>query len=487
MSKIKLPSAKVDGTPSPPPILMSRRTYTTLPRPTPERAGPGILTMSNSRRRYHGSGRHSPNRRLWEVLPDGSWKGRRCFIIGGGPSAKNFPWEILRGELVIGVNRAFEFCDPTIIFSMDTRFWGWVEKGDLDHMSQWHKKGMLDSRLTPIRQKFQDYEGFKCWLTVDVFPWPDDIYVLDYDRKDGMTSSLHTGLGSGGNSGFGALNLALCLGASPIYLVGFDMKGENRRQAWFHNGYPMVQQSNVYSEKFLPSFERAMNDIRRFGARIINLSSNSALKCFEFGKIEDIKPIHRPLIISYYTKNTGYEREIARLRKSVRRFGLEYEFVGIESRGSWMANTSYKAEFILKMMNFHPGRDLLFLDADSELVQYPELFDDFDAEFAVHQFDWSNFPKRRSNAKELSSAVIYLKDCKKARDILKHWIARNEAMRGASVWEQKNLQWVIENKGYVIQHLPASYCQIFDSMASVGEPVIEQHQASRRLRGEVGG
>jgi len=43
------------------------------------------------------------NKFLWEVLPDGSWKGNPCVVIGGGPSLEEFDWNLLNGRLTIGV------------------------------------------------------------------------------------------------------------------------------------------------------------------------------------------------------------------------------------------------------------------------------------------------------------------------------------------------------------------------------------------------
>jgi len=61
------------------------------------------------------------NHFLIEVLPDNSWKGEDCYIIGGGPSLARFNWSLLKGKKTIGINRVYEKFDPSIIFSMDTR------------------------------------------------------------------------------------------------------------------------------------------------------------------------------------------------------------------------------------------------------------------------------------------------------------------------------------------------------------------------------
>jgi len=66
---------------------------------------------------------------LYDFLPDGAWTGRRCFIIGGGPSLKGFNFSRLKGELVIGINRAFEFCDCDIIFAMDAQVHTYIMSG----------------------------------------------------------------------------------------------------------------------------------------------------------------------------------------------------------------------------------------------------------------------------------------------------------------------------------------------------------------------
>ena len=55
------------------------------------------------------------NRFIYEVLPDRSWKGKPCIVVGGGPSLQDFDWELLCGWRVIGVNRVYEKFDPTII------------------------------------------------------------------------------------------------------------------------------------------------------------------------------------------------------------------------------------------------------------------------------------------------------------------------------------------------------------------------------------
>ncbi len=403
-----------------------------------------------------------------KILTDGLWGGRRCFIIGGGESIQDSDFSLLRnefrGELTIGINRAFEKFDPTIIFSMDARFWGWIEHG------QWGKE---------VLEAFYNYKGLRLWLNTARAAYPPDIYTLPCKGASDWSESLKDGLGGGSNSGYGALNLAWCLGANPIYLLGFDMKGnEQGKQAWWHDGYPIVQPESVYKNKFIPHFNRVAPQIKH---RVINLNPDSALRCFEFGSIKDIEPIKRPVIVSYYTRNTGYEKEVNRLELSIRRFGLECDIQCIDSLGSWIANVQYKPTFIAQMLEKHK-RPVLYLDADAAIIEYPELLDDYGegVDLALHY-------RSRPGRPELLSGTIWVNHTPAGIDIIKRWINENQAY--PAMWDQRTLDAVLKRgewKG-VVDHLPAAYCCIYDTMArEVPDPVIEHYQASRRLKREVG-
>ncbi len=242
-------------------------------KPKPQPSAPGL-----------GTGIRTENY-LWKHLPDGAWKGQQCIIVGGGPSLRNFNWDLLEGETVIAINRAFEMCDPTISFAMDHQWWGWTEIGrfgkDIAHRYRTMKgyKVMLNSMME------------NAWVR-----YPRDIYTVDpWHGNASVTLSNNDGVGLGGpqgtgpqnNSGFAAVNLALNLGATKIYLLGFDMKGDGQgRQVWWHDGYPSLQSERVYAE-----FRKAFTDAAPLmlqRADIINLTPDSALECFPFGEMPHV-------------------------------------------------------------------------------------------------------------------------------------------------------------------------------------------------------
>jgi len=402
---------------------------------------------------------YEDGRMLYDVMPDGSWKDQRCFIVGGGESLKGFDFSKLKGELVIGVNRAYEAIDCTINFAMDHTLYEWITKGELGPNA---------------KEKFEDFKGFTVWLDSAGYNYPKGIFILNKSGSRNISYSMKKGLGGESNSGFGALNLAVCLGANPIYLLGFDMKGSNGKASWWHNGYPERQGDEVY-KVFNNDFRRIALGLKEKGFQVINLNSDSALKCFDFGKFENIKPIQRPVITSYYTAGTGYESQVEHLRTTLRRFNLENDVVSVSDKGDWHKNVYYKAKFILRMMNKHPGRAIVFVDADAKIRRNPILFNSLDCDFACHFH----------NGKELLSGTLYFGNTKGARYLVNKWIEEDK-LHPLTHMPQKNLRTVFDKHKNEIKWkaLPVEYCMIFDNRSRDKIiPVIEHFQLSRMYKG----
>ncbi len=385
-------------------------------------------------------------------LTNGIWSGRRCFIIGGGASLTGFNWEILRGELTIAINRAFEKLDPTIFYTMDARFWAWLEEGKFGEDQA---------------ERFRTYsKGYKCLLNQNgMLRYPEDIVALN--RLKEWSTDLGKGIFSATNSGLGALNLACLLGASPIYMLGFDMKGDGKgNQKWWHNGYPTLQSEDVYA-----GFKREFELIRPFtqDKKIINLNPDSGLKEFELGTIDDLVFDRKPIIISYYTP--AYAEEAEKLIDSLKPLGYETDIVAVNSLGSWQRNTQYKAIFIREMLNKHK-HPVIFVDADATVERY------FNTDF-LNGYD---FAAHLRNGNELLSGTLYFGYTRNALTLIDLWIDVNDA--NPDIWDQRNLRTATlvapELKSAV---LGPEYCAIFDGMPEAGEkPYIMQWQASRRLK-----
>lgn len=92
-------------------------------------------------------------------------------------------------------------------------------------------------------------------------------------------------IGSGKNSGFQALNIAVQFGAKRILLVGFDLAGQHYygRNDWFKAGNP---DKGVF-DACLKAWRENTDPIRDLGVQVFNSNSSSALRCFPKHSIRD--------------------------------------------------------------------------------------------------------------------------------------------------------------------------------------------------------
>lgn len=403
-----------------------------------------------------------------KFVDNGAWKGRRCFIVGGGPSLKTFDWSLLDGELSIAINRAFEFYDPSVTISMDNRFFTWLQMGKANSTCEYRPE---------ITERFWKQQCMKIWVQISKRPFPKGIYTLFNGGQKGFTRLMSDGVSTGENSGFAALNLAVNLGANPIYLLGYDMKGgKDGRQAHFHGGYMEQQLATIYKNKFMPYFENIAPELKERGFEIINLSADSAMECFE--KQEFPQRSKSPVVVSFFTEDTGYETEAHLLMRSCVKHGMPFDIRPLPNRGNWEENCSMKPGFILEMMGKYPDRPIIWLDADATLEQRPQLFEHIGpgVDFACCHTTFI-----REVGAQLATGVLYFAPTPKAKDLVVRW--NYQCLKDRKTWDQAHMQHMVICWDGKTMMLPNSYCHMFDNQnIPVGGVVIMQHQASRRLR-----
>lgn len=182
------------------------------------------------------------------------------------------------------------------------------------------------------------------------------------------------------------------------------------------------------------------------------------------------------IVVGYFTENTGYAEESKHLIDSLEKLKLPYDVIAIPNQGSWQANTQYKAYFIKQMLYKHFPKDLLYLDVDAVVHKHPVLFDEVTFDIGVHYL----------RSTELISSTVYLRNNSKISILIDRWIA--VCLKNPEIWDQKVLQSVINQSKDLqlkVGNLPPEYCKIFDIMAVIKDPVIEQFQASRRFKHQI--
>ena len=428
------------------------------------------------------------NRPLSSLVGDGALS--ECpyvWIVGGGPSLKGFDFNKLRGDVVIAVNRAYEIGIPCSMVTMDTRFLRWAEGGEFGEEAL---------------EKWRNFRGPKIFTGLANTPLTEGNEQSFYcvERSPGHKGEVTTDrLRDGNNSGYMALQVAVALGAKNIGLLGFDQKGSgDGLQAHYHSGYPTKQKERVY-DKQSRFFHDIAPDLRAWGVTVTNYCEDSALEAFDRVPLSKATShtlnVSRPTVIGYYTEGTPYEEEIKGMEQTARFFGLETDIQPLPNLRDWAHNCLQKPTFILQMMKKHKG-PVLYLDADARVRKYPYLFDTFGGDVGYSEVDWSEIGPSKKSEKEVISSVLYLRNTKDVKSKVGAWemACKAEIASGGKTFDQVFLGHMIESMksakpgstGGTVK-LPLSYNQIFDTMRSVGAPVIEQLQASRRMKAGIDG
>lgn len=160
--------------------------------------------------------------------------------------------------------------------------------------------------------------------------------------------------------------------------------------------------------------------------------------------------------------------------------GIPVTLIQAPDLGSWEQNVLQKAAIIEEVFYDQEDFDaVVYLDADATFSANPVLFHqlvDRSVDFAAH---W------RAGV-ELLSGTLFFRRSAAAAGLLSAWRAECERRISENdlAWDQVVLQDLVWRSGCRVEQLPASYCQIFDSMAKsiLGDPVIVHHQESRQVR-----
>ncbi len=166
-----------------------------------------------------------------------------------------------------------------------------------------------------------------------------------------------------------------------------------------------------------------------------------------------------PIFTGFFTTNTPYEKEAEVLRLCLDVLKLEHDIQPIDSRGSWLANTSFKPKFVRSMIDKYPNQPLVQIDVDSLLGwKRPTLFETLDCDVAAVMYSDSI----------LLSGVMYFGGTAKATEFVDRWIAAcakypDTLPDGREAWDQRVALMVIQEMPELrFVELPPEYNYIPD-------------------------
>jgi hypothetical protein len=183
-----------------------------------------------------------------------------------------------------------------------------------------------------------------------------------------------------------------------------------------------------------------------------------------------------PLIVSFHTPDAVYSGCADILKRSLDKFGLEYEIDCLTpgDKASFPAVCCLKAPFIQEKLQKHPGRPIVWLDADSEVVSYPSLLEDIKEDVA--SVLWNDV--------SLLISILYCANVPNVHRVMNLWIDENRRNCLSRNADQTNLDTVLKKSPQVsFLQLPRTYAHVPDETPGNDPPVIVQYLASRTQSG----
>lgn len=184
------------------------------------------------------------------------WPGATVVILASGPSLCQGDVDLVRDKTrVIAVNDAYRLAPwADALYAADEKWWRWHD----------------------------GVPGFR-GLKFSIAPKPKGWSVAQVLRNTGRTGLEldPTGLRTGYNSGYQAINLAVHLGAARIVLLGFDMQGDHFFGSHRDGSRPAFSHC-------LSAFPTLVEPLAAAGVEIVNATRATKLMAFPRVVLEDV-------------------------------------------------------------------------------------------------------------------------------------------------------------------------------------------------------
>jgi hypothetical protein len=191
------------------------------------------------------------------------WVGDPAVVIASGPSLTQDDADYCRGRAwVIVVNDNYRRAPwADVLYAADAEWWR-AHDGVM---------GFRGEKWCPDEATAKE---FGC-RPIDVRA-PDKTGDVTNNAFSTDPAILHR---MGGNSGGQALNMAILRGASPIYLLGFDMQPTGGRKHWFGDHPSSLRKSQNF-DSWRRALDAAYPQAAALGVEIVNCSRETALTAY---------------------------------------------------------------------------------------------------------------------------------------------------------------------------------------------------------------
>jgi len=134
--------------------------------------------------------------------------GRRCFVVGNGPSLGQLDMNLLRDEITLGSNRVYLGFER---WGFDFTYWGITDWFQIEEYASEY-----ESRVPAAIPQFYPFE-YLPYLRL-----PNGCPLNIYDHYRVPFSDSCRGLALGHSVSFALIQIAVVMGCNPIVLIGMD-------------------------------------------------------------------------------------------------------------------------------------------------------------------------------------------------------------------------------------------------------------------------
>lgn len=176
--------------------------------------------------------------------------------LGCGPSLTAEDVDRCRDQVdgCVAVNDSYRLAPwATALYAADARWW------------RWHAEAV------------RGFPGLKYSVQPLSRTSVPEVIVLENTGDRGLELAP-TGLRTGQNSGYQAINLAVHLGATRVLLLGYDMATQKGRASHWFGEHPDKKRTSY--NRFLPYFETLVAPLAAIGVTVLNCSRESLLPTF---------------------------------------------------------------------------------------------------------------------------------------------------------------------------------------------------------------
>ena len=191
------------------------------------------------------------------------WPGATVALLGAGPSLTRADVDACHGVVpVIAINRAVDWAPwANVLYACDEKLWHWI-------------------------QGAPNFAGLKYGLhqAIPAAKW--GVSVLQNTGPLGLELDP-TGLRTGYNSGYQAINLAVHLGAARVVLLGYDMGPAADGRTHFHAPHPDEHRVPSPYPQMRAAFASLVEPLAALGVSVVNCSRQTTLEVFPRATLED--------------------------------------------------------------------------------------------------------------------------------------------------------------------------------------------------------